>query len=120
MSFREHLQGLCKNVDGAVGCALMATDGIEVETHLEEEGGQPDLRSLLIEYATLFRGAAEASRTHGAGEVSELSIATDQMLTVARMVSPEYFMVVALRPDGNFGKARYLLRLLAPKLRTEL
>ncbi len=119
MSFRQHLQGLCKNVDGAVGCALMAVDGIEVETHLED-AGQADLRSLLIEYATLFRGATEAARTYGAGEVSELSIATDQLLTVARMVSPEYFMVVALRPDGNYGKARYLLRVLAPKVRTEL
>jgi len=28
--------------------------------------------------------------------------------------------VVALTPDGNFGKARYLLRVTAPKLRAEL
>jgi hypothetical protein len=27
---------------------------------------------------------------------------------------------VALKPDGNFGKARYLLRITAPKLRSEL
>jgi hypothetical protein len=39
---------------------------------------------------------------------------------VARLVSPEYFIVVALKPDGNFGKARYLLRITAPKLRSEL
>jgi hypothetical protein len=39
---------------------------------------------------------------------------------VARLVSPEYFMVVALQPDGNFGKARYMLRVTAPKLLAEL
>jgi hypothetical protein len=39
---------------------------------------------------------------------------------VARIVSPEYFMVVALTPEGNIGKARFLLRVTAPKLRAEL
>ena len=29
-------------------------------------------------------------------------------------------MVVALAPDGNLGKARYLLRVTAPKLEKEL
>ncbi len=29
-------------------------------------------------------------------------------------------MVVALTPDGNLGKARYLLRVTAPKLMAEL
>jgi hypothetical protein len=29
-------------------------------------------------------------------------------------------MVVALKPDGNFGKARYMLRITAPRLRSEL
>jgi hypothetical protein len=29
-------------------------------------------------------------------------------------------MAVALRPDGNLGKARYLLRITVPKVRAEL
>ena len=29
-------------------------------------------------------------------------------------------MVVALTPDGNLGKARFLLRITAPKVRSEL
>jgi hypothetical protein len=52
--------------------------------------------------------------------VDELSIATDKILTVARLVSPEYYLVLALAPDGNVGRARYLLRVMAPKLRSEL
>jgi hypothetical protein len=39
---------------------------------------------------------------------------------VVRIVSPEYFMVVALTQEGNVGKARYLLRVTAPKLKAEL
>jgi hypothetical protein len=52
--------------------------------------------------------------------VAELSIATEKLTAVARLVSPEYFMVVALTPGGNVGKARYLLRVTAPKLLSEL
>jgi predicted regulator of Ras-like GTPase activity (Roadblock/LC7/MglB family) len=119
MGFREHLEDVCRSCDGAVACSLMGVDGIEVDSHVQS-GGEVDVKSLLIEYSGLFRNAREATEAHEAGGVSELSIATDKILTVARLVTPEYFMVVALKPEGNFGKARYLLRVTAPKLRSEL
>jgi hypothetical protein len=33
-----------------------------------------------------------------------------------RLLNEEYFVAVAMRPQGNLGKARYLLRTQAPKL----
>ena len=120
MGFREHLQEVVQSVDGAVACSLMGVDGIEVDTHLVDGAGDVDVRNLLVEYSSLFRLAREAAETHGAGAVSELCIQTDRLLTVARLVTPEYFMVVALRPEGNFGKARYMLRVTSPRLRPEL
>jgi len=119
MGFREHLQDVVRSVDGAIACSLMGVDGIEVDTHLADAGGL-DVKNLLIEYSSLIRLAREAAETHQAGQVTELCIQTDQVITVARLVSTEYFMVAALKPDGNFGKARYMLRVTAPKLRSEL
>jgi len=119
MSFREHLEQVCRNVDGAVACSLMGVDGIEVDTHVSD-GGDVDLKSLLVEYSGVLRSAREAAEAHEAGGVAEIAIATDKLVAVVRTVSPEYFMVVALTPDGNFGKARYLLRITAPKLMAEL
>lgn len=119
MSFRELLQQVVQNVDGAVACALMGVDGIEVDSVLQEEVGL-DVRTLLVEYSSLFRAAREAAEAHEAGGVSELSVQSERLLVVARLVSPEYFMVVALKPDGNFGKARFMLRVTAPKLLAEL
>ena len=119
MSFREHLEQICRDVDGAVACSLMGVDGIEVDTHVNDGGGI-DVKSLLVEYSGVLRSAKEAAEAHAAGGVAEIAIATDKLLAVVRSVSPEYFMVVALTPDGNFGKARYLLRVTAPKLRSEL
>jgi predicted regulator of Ras-like GTPase activity (Roadblock/LC7/MglB family) len=120
MAFREHLQSVCQGVEGALACSLMGVDGIEVDTHLQPNGGDVDLKSFLVEYSGLFRSAREAAELHQAGGVDELSVTTDKLVTVARLVSPEYYMVVALSPGGNLGKARYLLRVTAPKLRAEL
>jgi predicted regulator of Ras-like GTPase activity (Roadblock/LC7/MglB family) len=119
MSFREHLADVCQRVDGAIACTLMGVDGIEVDSHVQA-GAEVDFKSLLVEYSGVFRSARDAAEAHEAGGVSEVAISTDKVVTVARLVSPEYFMVVALSPGGNFGKARYLLRVTAPRLRSEL
>jgi len=37
-----------------------------------------------------------------------------------RLVSPEYFLVLAMKPEGNYGKGRYVLRITAPKVKAEL
>src|SRR5215208_5341427 len=119
MSFREHLEQVCQSIDGAVACSLMGVDGIEVDTHVMASG-DVDVKSLLVEYSSVFRSAREAAEAHAAGGMTEVAISTDRLTAVARLVSPEYFMIVALTPEGNLGKARYLLRVTAPKLLSEL
>ena len=125
MDFQPHLAEVCESVEGALACTLMGVDGIEVDTHVHPQRGQQavvdlDMKSLLVEYSGVFRGAREAAEAHQAGGVAEVSISTDKVLTVARLVTPEYFVVVALAPDGNLGKARFKLRVAAPLLRAEL
>ena len=119
MGFREHLQSTCKSCEGALACSLMGVDGIEVDTYVEG-GGDLDVKSLLVEYSGLFRSAREAAEAQAAGGIVELCVESEKVLTVARLVSPEYYLVVALSPGGNLGKARYLLRVTAPRLRSEL
>lgn len=120
MSFRHHLEEVCQGVDGAVACTLMGVDGIEVETCVAEAPKDLDVRSLLVEYSGVLRTLRDAVGAHRAGDLSEISVHTDRLVTVARLLSPDYFMAVALQPEGNQGKARYLLRIAAPKVKAEL
>ncbi len=120
MSFGQYLQDVCDGAEGAIACSLMGADGIEVETHRTDGPSDVDLKSLLVECSGLLRSARDATLAQGAGELEELTLRTDRLVAVARVISPDYFMVVALRPGGNHGKARYLLRIVAPKLRAEL
>src|SRR5512144_851512 len=119
MGFREHLQEVCQRVEGAIACSLMGVDGIEVDTHLVA-GDDLDVKSLLVEYSGVLRSAREAAEVHEAGGVDELAISTEKLQAVVRLVTPEYFMVLAMTPGANAGKARYLLRITAPKLKAEL
>ncbi len=116
----DQLQAVVSQVDGALACSIMGFDGIAVETHQVASAGDLDLGTACVEFASILtqlKGAAEQLR---AGTLSEVSINTDKVTAVMRPLSPEYFLILALRPDGNFGKGRYALRVAAPKLRAEL
>ena len=120
MSFLTHLESVVNSVEGAVACSMMGFDGIAVETHQKESLDEIELQNTWVEYANVLsqiRTAAELLKT---GEVAEISINTEKIVTLMRMVSPEYFLVLALKPEGNYGKGRYVLRITAPKVQAEL
>jgi predicted regulator of Ras-like GTPase activity (Roadblock/LC7/MglB family) len=119
MSFRAHLEQLVHQVEGAVACSVMGFDGIAIETHTAQEPGI-DFSAMLIEYGSIISKFKEAAVALEAGAVSEVVVNTEKLSTIARLLTPEYFLVLALRPDGNFGKGRYAMRVTAPQVRAEL
>jgi len=120
MSFRAHLESVVNQVDGALACSVMGFDGISVETYQKDEAGELELNGAWVEYANLLTQLKNAADVLKTGAVTELSVNSDKVLTIIRLVSPEYFLVLALRAEGNYGKGRYVLRVTAPKVRAEL
>ena len=120
MSFRTHLESVVNQVDGALACSVMGFDGISVETHQKDEAYELELNGAWVEYANLLGQLRQAAETLKTGAVQEVSVNSERVLTLMRLVSPEYFLVLALRADGNYGKGRYVLRVTAPKIRAEL
>jgi hypothetical protein len=47
-------------------------------------------------------------------------VQAENLTALIRLLNEEYFVIVALEPSGNLGKARYLLRIQAPKLLEKL
>ena len=124
MSFLSHLESVVNQVDGAIACSVMGFDGIPIETH--QKGDQKDqaesleLTTAWVEYANILTQVKNAAEMLKTGSVSEISINSEKVITLMRMVSPEYFLVLALKPDGNYGKGRYVLRITAPRVKAEL
>jgi predicted regulator of Ras-like GTPase activity (Roadblock/LC7/MglB family) len=120
MSFRTHLESVVNQVDGALACSVMGFDGISVETYQKDEAGELELNGAWVEYANLLTQLKNAADVLKTGAVTELSVNSDKVLTIIRLVSQDYFLVLALKAEGNYGKGRYVLRVTAPKVRAEL
>lgn len=117
MGFREHLEDVCR-VEGAVAASVMGYDGIPLDTVTPAETG-PELEEFLVELSGMWKELRDAAGRLRAGEVGEVSIGTERLTAILRPLNPGYFAVLAMRPDGNYGKGRYLLRVAAPRLQGE-
>ena len=120
MSFRAHLESVVNQVDGALACSVMGFDGISVETFQKDEAGELELNGAWVEYANLLTQLKNAADVLKTGAVTELSVNSDRVMTIIRLVSQDYFLVLALKAEGNYGKGRYVLRVTAPKVKAEL
>ncbi|MFZ9889350.1 MAG: roadblock/LC7 domain-containing protein [Myxococcota bacterium] len=118
--FTAHLQGLLDRAPDAVSVTLMGFDGIAIETCDAAHSASFDPQAAAIELGSVVTQLRRVSADLGTGDVAELSLETQGMTTVLRPITDEYFLAVALRPGANIGKARYLLRVIAPKLQGEL
>src|SRR5690349_19808745 len=101
MSFLSHLESVVSQVDGALACSVMGFDGIAVETHQKDDAAELDLNTSWIEYANLLTQLKNAAEVLKTGAVSEVSVNSEKVITLMRMVTPEYFLVLALKADGN-------------------
>jgi predicted regulator of Ras-like GTPase activity (Roadblock/LC7/MglB family) len=120
MGFREDLQRICGKVEGAYAASLMGFDGIAIETHEARPAGGIALQDLLVEYSGIVSQVRQAAESLQMGYASEVSIRTEKLVAVARPLSPDYFVVLTLAPEGNVGRARYELRIAGPKLVAQL
>ncbi len=108
--FKESLSRVIEKTEGATGALIMGMDGIAVEKVFLPEGDDANMDVAAAEITTLVRGAMRAGGDTGFGALRELMLAFDGVRLVARLLTPEYFVVLALRPDGNLGRGRFELR----------
>jgi len=124
MAFLPHLESVVTQVEGAIACSVMGFDGIAVETfqapHAAQLASEVELTSAWVEYGNTLSQLKTGAELLKTGTIAEVSVNTEKVITLMRMVTPEYFVVLGLKPDGNYGKGRYVLRVTAPKLKAEL
>jgi len=113
--FKEILQDLVERTDGGVAGLLMASDGIAIDQYSKGDGPF-DIESVGMEYSVVIKGIQRATEMLDTGDTNEISVKTERLTTVIRMLSDEYFVALTVAPGGNVGKARFLLRSSAPKL----
>ncbi len=117
MSFSDILKDVVNGTEGALGALVVGLDGIPVDEY--SVGGEMDLQSMTVEYSALLKEIEKGSQAAQLGTTKEVTVMADKALIMLRRLTEEYFLVLIIRPDGNFGKGRFLLRMSVPKLLKE-
>ncbi len=124
MSFGEILRTIVEECGGGVSAALMGNDGIPIEQVTAQQAVQTplaeDLSTAGTEFSRILGEIRKASDAISGGSVLETTVLLSEVTLVFRAIDDETFLAVALRPDGNLGKARYLIRKQLIALRQEL
>jgi predicted regulator of Ras-like GTPase activity (Roadblock/LC7/MglB family) len=117
--FKEALRELVEKTDGGIAGLLMDSEGIALESYTRDDAPF-DINTVGIEFGVVLGQIKRAAESLEAGAAHEVAIGTDKMLTLIRTLGTSYFLALTIRPDGNFGKGRFLMRTAAPRLMAEL
>ena len=124
MSFGALLREIVVGCPGGVGAALMGSDGIAIEQVVAEVSPagplSEDIGTAGAEFGRILDDIRKASDAVAGGAFVEATILLTRFTLIFRSVDEETFLVVVLNPDGNLGKARYLIRKQLLALRQEI
>ena len=108
--FKEALQTIVENTHGSLGALIMGADGLSVEKFFTDEGSAANLDVAAAEFTSLVRNATRSGNDLALGELREMVVALGKVTFLMRLFNRDYFVVLAMKGDGNLGRARYELR----------
>jgi predicted regulator of Ras-like GTPase activity (Roadblock/LC7/MglB family) len=117
--FKELLETIIERTEGSLGALIMGTDGIAVEKVLGEAGTEANLDVAAAELTSLVRSAQRAGVDLGLGGLREMVVSLEGAVMLMRLLSRDYFVVLALSEHGNMGRGRFELRKAELKLAKE-
>jgi predicted regulator of Ras-like GTPase activity (Roadblock/LC7/MglB family) len=117
--FKQALKKVVDNVDGGIAAVVMGLDGIPVESYVRLND-KLDITTVAMEFSFILTQVRKAADSLQVGACEELTVKAQRLLLCVRMLSPQYFVATALTPEGNVGKARFLLRITSPQLTAQL
>jgi predicted regulator of Ras-like GTPase activity (Roadblock/LC7/MglB family) len=115
--FRETLAHIRDRVDGTLAVSLIGLDGIAIESINDH---RVPLDVLGAEFGGFIKSIKLSNTELNTGEVQQFSLTTERYLTFLSQVTPEYFLLLVMRPDGNYGRARFELARAKNMLANEL
>lgn len=114
--FKRILQDICNRVEGAVAVSLIGLDGIAIESIKNDSVPLDVLGAEFGGFIKSIRPNAELNT----GEVLQFALVAEKYITFLSAVTQEYFLLLVMRPDGNYGRARFELARAKHLLRDEL
>ena len=115
--FREVLGAIADRVEGTLAVSLIGLDGIPIETVSYDS---VPLDAMGAEFGGFIKSVRVTNTELDTGEVLQFSLVTEKYIAFLSAVTSEYYVLLVLRPDGNYGRARFELARAKHLLRDEL
>jgi predicted regulator of Ras-like GTPase activity (Roadblock/LC7/MglB family) len=115
--FRQVLEQIRDRVDGTLAVSLLGLDGISIEA---VNGDSVPLDTMGAEFGGFIKSIRVANTELNTGDVLQFSLVTEKYIAFLSAVTGDYYVLLVMKPDGNFGRARFELSRARHVLRDEL
>jgi predicted regulator of Ras-like GTPase activity (Roadblock/LC7/MglB family) len=115
--FKNVLREMRDRVDGTLAVSIIGLDGIAVESINED--GVP-LEVMGAEFGGFVKSIRLSNTELNTGDVLQFSLVTEKYIAFLSAVTREYYVLMVMKPDGNYGRARYELARAKQVLQDEL
>jgi predicted regulator of Ras-like GTPase activity (Roadblock/LC7/MglB family) len=116
--FQDTLRRIAQRVEGTQAVSLVGLDGIPIDSFGAADG--PSIESVAAELGAFVRSVEGPHTSLEAAAVHQLAIVTDRSTAILSRVTEEYYLLLLLSKEGNFGRGRFELQKAAVALEKEL
>ncbi|NJL35126.1 MAG: hypothetical protein HC893_16325 [Chloroflexaceae bacterium] len=99
---------------------VVGTDGLSVEMAISPESPFDHIDMVEMELASLAAAAQAASIRLGTGAMLDMIVETEYLTYLISLITPGYYVVLGVTPEGNLGRARFAVRQMVHRFREEL
>jgi predicted regulator of Ras-like GTPase activity (Roadblock/LC7/MglB family) len=114
--FQSILVNMMSRIRGARWAMLVATDGVLLESYPHD---LPDADDIAADKAELYR-SMRRSVAAGGSSISTATLRTSGGKLLFQDLTPDYFLLVNLAPDGHAGRASFEIARTRQLLEREL
>ena len=115
--FKQVLEGIRDRAEGTLAVSLIGLDGIAIEAI---QSGSVPLDVMGAEFGGFVKSVRLSNTDLDTGDVLQFALVTEKYITFLSAITPEYYVLLVMRPDGNYGRARFELAKAKHLLRDEL
>jgi predicted regulator of Ras-like GTPase activity (Roadblock/LC7/MglB family) len=112
--FKDTLRRIAERVEGTRAVSLVGLDGIPIDTY--GPGESVSVESVAAELGSFVKSSGPSD----SGPVQQLCLVTEEGKAILSRVTEEYYLLLLLSREGNFGRGRFELRKAALTLEKEL
>ena len=112
------MEKLIGQIDGAVAVCVTGLDGLLIDHYSLDV--QFDFEQLVADCSQLLKNGTTTTESLSFGPLREVSLVTERMRIVLRLLADSYFVALILSDNAHIGRARFRLRKIHLELERKL